>query len=447
METLLDLTEPWLYVLVFLLAAAEGAALVGLVLPGETSMLIAGVVVYQGNADGPLVYGCGIVGAVVGDSLGYWIGRRFGPRIRSSRLGRKVGEERWHRAESYLRERGGRAVFFGRFAGFLRTLVPPVAGQARMHYGRFIAFNAPAAALWAAIFISLGFAGGGSWHSVERWAGRASAFVAILIGALVVSALAARWLLGHRSTAMRLWERTIASGPIRLVRDRFSRQLAFLRRRFDTAERFGLFFSLATLIAVATGIGLGELLDALHEGDELGRLDRSIAEFTEAHRNESMDAATSAIAAWMNASSAAIAAGAGAVVAAVVSRNSRWVVEGAAAIAGALLLDQLVRRFMELLGLRSPGEFPSGDILAVVVVVGLAVHIAGRFHGWRTAVVIGAVGVVVAVAMGVVAIYRGEATSSVLGGLLLGVIWFGITAAAVAAYSDVPLREDDARIV
>ncbi len=148
-------------------------------------MLLGGVVVYQGNANAWLIYAGGVAGAIIGDSIGYWAGRRFGARLRASRLGQKVGSERWERAGTYLRERGGRAVFIGRFAGFLRTLVPPVAGQAGMPYRRFVAFNAPAAALWAIVFISLGLAAGSSWHTVERWSGRASVFVAVLVIAIV----------------------------------------------------------------------------------------------------------------------------------------------------------------------------------------------------------------------------------------------------------------------
>lgn len=193
MENLLELTNPWLYILIFLLAAAEGAALIGLVLPGETSMLLGGVVVSQGNGNALLVYGCGIAGAVIGDSVGFWIGKKVGPSLRRSRLGQKVGEERWQRASSYLRQRGGRAVFFGRFAGFLRTLVPPVAGQAEMPYRRFVAFNAPAATLWATIFITLGIAAGSSWHVIESWSGRISTLIVILVLGGAAYVLLARW--------------------------------------------------------------------------------------------------------------------------------------------------------------------------------------------------------------------------------------------------------------
>src|SRR6266511_3803663 len=76
-------------------------------------------------------------GAVAGDQLGYLLGRLFGPRLRASRLGRLVGEDRWAKASASLRVRGGRAVFVGRFVGVLRALVPALAGMARMPYRVF----------------------------------------------------------------------------------------------------------------------------------------------------------------------------------------------------------------------------------------------------------------------------------------------------------------------
>jgi undecaprenyl-diphosphatase len=431
-ENLLQLAEPWLYILVFLLAAAEGAALVGLVLPGESSMLLAGVVVYQGNANGVLVFACGILGAVIGDSVGYWVGRRFGRRLRASRLGRRVGEERWERARSYLSTRGGRAVFFGRFAGFLRTLVPPVAGQAEMPYRRFIAFNAPAASLWATSFISLGVAAGGSWHTIDQWAGRASAFVAVLVIAVVFAVLTARWLWGHREKAVELWARVLDVALIRRARRRLARQIAFVKRRFDPGERFGLYFSIGALAALFTGVALAEVLDALHEGDELGRLDRSVAVFALENRSPSIDSVANVVTGALNSVSLTILAAVAAVATWRSSRRAIWLVEGAAVVAGAAFLDDLVRFSLEITNLDPNGHFPSGDALAAVVLVGLGVYIAMWTSGWRTAVFIGGAGAVLVVVVVVAYAYEGVLVSALAGGALLGLLWLAVCGASIA---------------
>lgn len=76
-------------------------------------------------------------GAIIGDTIGFWVGHRFGPRILDSRLGRVVKQEHRRRAERYLAERGGKAVFLGRFTAALRALIPGFAGMARKPYRTF----------------------------------------------------------------------------------------------------------------------------------------------------------------------------------------------------------------------------------------------------------------------------------------------------------------------
>src|SRR5207244_5643834 len=116
-------------------------------------------------------------------SIGYEIGRHLGHHIYSSRLGRWVGRERWERARNYLRTKGGRAVFFGRFISVLRALVPAVAGDARLPYHVFLMWNAAGAILWAVLHVGLGYLAGPSYHVVEKVVGRASFGLLALIAA------------------------------------------------------------------------------------------------------------------------------------------------------------------------------------------------------------------------------------------------------------------------
>ena len=426
MDGLLDLAEPWLYVLVFLLAAAEGAALVGLVLPGETSMLIAGVVVYQGNADGVPVFACGILGAVIGDSVGYWVGRKFGPRLRASRLGRRVGEERWERARVYLNQRGGRAVFFGRFAGFLRTLVPPVAGQAEMPYRRFVIFNAPAASLWALIFISLGIAGGESWHTVDVWAGRASAFVAIFVGGVIAVVIGARWLQGHRGVVIRWWQRFLEAPAVRTFRQRFSRQIAFVERRLDPTGRFGLLLSVGVIVAVVAGIAFAEVIDAAREGDDLGRIDRAVTRFAAENRSAALDDVVRVVTSLLNGGVVAVAIAAVGVATSFVRHRNVWLFFTALAVGGALLLDELVAGALDLFHLPSSPQFPNGDLLALIVLGGALVFLAATLWGWRGAVWAGAAALGLALVAALAYAYEGTLVSAQLGGVLLGLVWIAV---------------------
>src|SRR5919204_6100457 len=188
LDTAAQLASPWAYIVLALLAAAESAAFVGLAVPGETAMLLGGFLGYQHRVSLPVMMAAGIIGAVVGDSLGYQIGRLFGEPLKHSRLGRRVGPDRWAKGEAYLRERGGKAVFLGRFVGLLRALVPALAGMSRMPYRTFLPWNLAGGIIWAPGFVFLGYLAGSPWRRVERGAGRARLLlllVVVVIGALV----------------------------------------------------------------------------------------------------------------------------------------------------------------------------------------------------------------------------------------------------------------------
>lgn len=151
---------PWLYVIAGGLAFAEAALLVGMVLPGETALLVAGV--FCNPAYGRLNLGVMIVVAVVsaiaGDSVGYELGKRFGPPLRRSRLGTWVGERRWAMVDAFLHRHGGKAVLLGRLTAVLRALIPSMAGMSGMRYRTFLKWNAAGAIIWAPGCVLLGYA-------------------------------------------------------------------------------------------------------------------------------------------------------------------------------------------------------------------------------------------------------------------------------------------------
>ena len=144
-------------------------------------MLLAGFLCWRGDMELGVTMACAVSGAIIGDSIGYEIGLHLGPRLHDSRLGRWVGRERWDRARAYLRAKGGRAVFFGRFVGILRALVPAVAGDARLPYHRFLAWNAAGGLIWGVVHVGIGYLAGDSYRAVERQLGRASLVVLLVL--------------------------------------------------------------------------------------------------------------------------------------------------------------------------------------------------------------------------------------------------------------------------
>lgn len=186
-DTVLKLHGAPAYALVGGLAFAEAALFVGFVLPGETAVLLGGVLAHQHKVSLPLIGAVAVFGAITGDSVGYEVGRRFGTRLLDSRVfaKRRAGLDK---AQQALRANGGRAVFLARFTAFLRAVMPGLAGTARMPYRRFLAFNAAGGLVWGLGFTLLGYLAGASYQKVQKVAGRASVVILalVLITVLVV---------------------------------------------------------------------------------------------------------------------------------------------------------------------------------------------------------------------------------------------------------------------
>lgn len=145
----------------------ETSILIGLVVPGDTVVLVAAIGVtswMEGVILGLVV----VVGALIGESLGFWLGRWAGPHIRTSWLGRRIGETHWERSERYLRRRGGIAIFLSRFLPVLHSLVPLTVGMSGYAYRRFIAWTLPACVLWASIYVGLAAGAAGSYRELSQ---------------------------------------------------------------------------------------------------------------------------------------------------------------------------------------------------------------------------------------------------------------------------------------
>lgn len=174
----------WLYVIAGALCFAEAAILVGMVLPGETALLVAGVFCQHGTLNLWVMIVVAVVCAVAGDSVGFEFGKKFGPPLRRSRLGQWVGEHRWQLVDGFLHRHGGKAVFLGRLTALFRALIPSMAGMGGMRYRTFIVWNVAGALIWAPGCVLLGYAFSTSLNTVGKtltWAPFALIGVVILV--------------------------------------------------------------------------------------------------------------------------------------------------------------------------------------------------------------------------------------------------------------------------
>ncbi len=162
---LTDLLVRWGYPLIVLAMLLEN---MGVPVPGETVTLLGGYAAGNGQLNGVLVMAAAAGGAIIGDNIGYWIGRRAGwPLV--LRIGRllRLSPERLEPLRQSFAARAGRAVLLGRFVAVLRVLAGPLAGAVGMPWPRFLVCNSLGAILWAATMVSLAWLGG-RWLPIER---------------------------------------------------------------------------------------------------------------------------------------------------------------------------------------------------------------------------------------------------------------------------------------
>ncbi len=179
LQPLLSLHGWEAYLLVGVLVAAEASIMIGFVFPGETAVILGGVVASKGGVSLAGIAATVVACAIVGDSIGYWVGDKWGDKLlrlgplRKRQKGIEVGLEQ-------LRRRGPAAVFVGRFTAFLRAVIPGLAGMSKMRYRIFLPANAAGGLCWGVLFVLLGYFVG---QKVEKATGIASD---ILLGLIVV---------------------------------------------------------------------------------------------------------------------------------------------------------------------------------------------------------------------------------------------------------------------
>lgn len=167
-ERLQELLQQWGYGVIFLAMLLENA---GLPLPGETVTLLGGYAAGSGHLNGLGVMAAAATGAMLGDNLGYWVGRRagWGLIVRVGGLLRQSPEQLDRLREQFLRH-ANLSVLMGRFVAVLRVVAGPMAGAVGMPYRRFFLCNSAGAVLWAATMVSLAWLGG-RWIPFSRMVG------------------------------------------------------------------------------------------------------------------------------------------------------------------------------------------------------------------------------------------------------------------------------------
>jgi membrane protein DedA with SNARE-associated domain len=253
LEEVANTLGAWTYLLVAVFAFAETGAFVGLVVPGETVMLLGGAVAGQGAIDVYVLIAIAWFSAWLGDTTSFFLGRRLGREFvmkHGPRFG--ISHERFEKVEDYFGRHGGKTIFIGRWISLVRAFAPFIAGSSGMGYRAFVPYSILGTGLWASLHILVGYFFSRSIETAGHYAARGAFLLATLIVVVggtvfVIRKLreeenreaAVRWMEGHRATA---WMVDVARRP----------QFRFLWDRVTPGGTFGLeFTSLMATLAVA----------------------------------------------------------------------------------------------------------------------------------------------------------------------------------------------------
>jgi len=427
---------PWTYALAGVLAYLEAAAFVGLVVPGETAIIVAGVVAGQGEIDIvaliALVWACSVAGDLTGFVLGRRLGRpfleRYGPRV-------GVNAERIEQVDRFFARHGGKAVFIGRFVGLIRALAPFLAGSSGMPLRRFIPYDVLGAGIQNTILCLVGYV---FWHSLDRvleiakqGALALGATICVLVGIVV----AVRWLRvpANRERVSAWIDAHEANPAVRAAVGagrRARRPAAFLWNRLTPG---GLGLELTTLLAtgaVGAYVFFGYLIvldeDVRTPGDRRGEI------WADAVRARWLDDIASAVEHLGSLTVAAVAIGVVAgVLLALRERLEALVLLGGLllTVAGAAVFEDAVVREAPAAG-APPAGYPQATAAYAVswIAVAVALRRAGPFAATAGLV---AVGIALTVAVALSSVYLGEEWfSDVAGGVGLGALCFSLAGVA-----------------
>jgi membrane protein DedA with SNARE-associated domain len=450
LEDISNALGAWTYLLVGAFAFAETGAFVGLVVPGETVMLLGGAVAGQGAIDIYLLIAVAWFAAWLGDTTSFFLGRKLGRGFVLDH-GPKVGisHERFEKVEDYFSRHGGKTIFIGRFISLVRAFAPFIAGSSGMRYRAFVPYSILGTGLWATAHILVGYFFS---RSIET-AGKYAAKGAFLLATLIVVVVAIVWLYRHlreqenREAAVRWMEGHGATR--RLIELGRKPQFRFLWDRVTPGGTFGLEFTslmatlaVASFVLVAYAVVVGE-----HPGPTPG--DETAQEIVEHLRSGALTSIAKAIT-WLG--SGGVVTALAAICAALLAWRRRWtefwvLVAGMAITqTGIDVLKEVVDRPRPAGGLvaTTGSSYPSGHAAHSVFYLWLAVTIVLRLRpGMARGAAVVATGFALTALIGLSRVYLGvHYLSDVSGGWALGAVAFSLSAAVGLVVSQVRQNPD-----
>ncbi|KQN96607.1 MULTISPECIES: bifunctional DedA family/phosphatase PAP2 family protein [Stenotrophomonas] len=406
---------------IFAIAFCDAVIILGAIVPALPLMIAVGVLIGMGEISGPYAVACATLGAFCGDGLSYWVGRRWGDRLRGvwpfSRYPQLL-----ERGELLFRRNAFKSILVARYVGAIRPFVPAIAGMAKMPLARYAQPSAVASLSWAVLFLLPGWALGQAYDAVAAVAGRLFLVVALL--GVMLGLVWAIVLYGYRWSAARMdgW-------LARLLR--WSQRHPHLLGRywndlFDPRRRESVPLAMLALMLLLLGWGWFVLLMVVVGHGEPLALDLAVHHLMLALRNPLADypmAALASLGDWQ-VLLPATAAGMG-----YLCWRRRWMAAAhwLAALAFGLALTKLLGATVDVV--RPPAAssgfgFPSVSVTMATITFGFFAVLISRELPGRTRVWPYLVSGIVVTIIGFARLYLGAHwLSDVIGGMLFGIFW------------------------
>jgi membrane protein DedA with SNARE-associated domain/membrane-associated phospholipid phosphatase len=432
----------WTYLVVGLLAFLETGAFVGLVAPGEATILLGGFVAGQGKVSFVVLLALVWFAAVAGDITSYFLGRRLGREF-LLRHGRrlKLTHERLERIEGFFARYGGATILVGRFVGFVRAFAPFIAGASKLPFARFLPYDVVGAGIWGCGLVTLGYVFWQSFDQLLTLAKQGALALGLTIALIVGLAAGGRWVAqAENRRAARVW---LEARP-------WGRRIVLPAGRLAlwlTPGRFGIEVMTLLSITLVGAFAFGALATQVHDAGAIW-LDRRAADVVDPlHTSLGVSAAK-----------VVTALGSGWAVQAVVIACAMWlflrrrVSEGVALVGGTVLV--VVANNIAKAAIDRPrpsgslvsahgSSYPSGHAAYAIAWIAIALALARVAPGFAARLGIVALALVVGAAIGLSRVYLdAHWLTDVIGGWALGLACYGFVGLLVLLASR--LRHNEA---
>jgi membrane protein DedA with SNARE-associated domain/membrane-associated phospholipid phosphatase len=417
----------WTLTVVFLAAFLESIAVIGTFIPGSTAMFLAGALVGTGSLSLAWVFLWAVAGAIAGDGMSFWIGRRYKTRIVQLWPFRTHPQllDAGHR---FFQKHGAKSVVFARFVGPLRAIVPVVAGMLGMTPVRFYAMNILSALLWAPAHILPGVVFGASVLLAGAVSFRLVVIIALLVAIVWLSFRATRFLLSHASAWSGAAGRYLGSWACRHPGP-FGR---LARRLLDPEQPDATSIVVTSLIVLASGALFFGVLEDVISGDPLVSVDLSVYHFLQSVRTPWSDTVLAGLA-TLGSVITLTALVVTVVVWMLLERRWRAIGYWLAAV----VFSQLLIFALQFAMHRAPPNelmsdayaFPSNHVAATVIVYGFMAFLLARRVGMLEGLLVATASTVVVIVVALAGLYFGRYwVSDAIGGAALAYIWVAIVA-------------------